>query len=203
MMNSLSLYFSTFLRPTLRTSVDGEKLGYFEVMGISWSLHLIYAFYSVFALYLGVVSYEYLSSSENFTHLLFQSMTVSYQKFNLMSTLFSVIFYPFIFQFAFKFWAYLLRFYAEIFHYEGERDLDVEIEDLLNTVYTANLFLVIPIFGGILSTLTQGYYLFIGLRKKLQFTTTQAFLVLITPLFILFLLTILIASYFMFLFSII
>jgi hypothetical protein len=203
MMNALSLYFSTFLRPTSRTTLDGEKLGYFEVMGISWSLHLIYAFYSVFALYLGVVSYEYLSSSEEFTHLLFQSMTVSYQKFNLMSTLFSVIFYPFIFQFAFKFWSYLLRFYAEIFHYEGERDLDVEIEELLNTVFTANLFLVIPIFGGILSTLTQGYYLFIGLRKKLQFTTTQAFLVLITPLFILFLLTILIASYFMFLFSII
>ncbi len=202
-MNALSLYFSTFLRPTSRTTLDGEKLGYFEVMGISWSLHLIYAFYSVFALYLGVVSYEYLSSSEEFTHLLFQSMTVSYQKFNLMSTLFSVIFYPFIFQFAFKFWSYLLRFYAEIFHYEGERDLDVEIEELLNTVFTANLFLVIPIFGGILSTLTQGYYLFIGLRKKLQFTTTQAFLVLITPLFILFLLTILIASYFMFLFSII
>jgi hypothetical protein len=202
-MNSLSLYFSTFLRPTSRATVEGEKLGYFEVMGISWSLHLIYAFYSVFALYLGVMSYDYLSNSEEFTHLLFQSMTLSYQKFNLMSTLFSVIFYPFIFQFAFKFWAYLLKFYAEIFHYEGERDLDVEIEELLNAVFTANLFLVIPIFGGILCTLTQGYYLFIGLRKKLQFTTTQAFLVLITPLFILFLFTILIASYFMFLFSII
>jgi hypothetical protein len=202
MMNVLSLYFSTFLKPTAR-HVEGEKLGYFEVMGISWSLHIIYAFYSVFALYLGVVSYEYLSSSKDFTHLLFQSMTVSYQKFNLMSTLFSVIFYPFIFQFAFKFWAYLLRFYAEIFHYEGDRDLEVEIEELLNTVFTANLFLVIPIFGGILSTLTQGYYLFIGLRKKLQFTTTQAFLVLITPLFIVFLLTILIASYFVFLFSMI
>ena len=200
MMDSLSLYFTTFMRPNQR-SVEGEKLGYLEIMGISWALHIIYAFYSVFALYLGILSYEYLSSSEDFTHLLFQSMTVSWQKFGLLTTLFGVIFYPFIFQFAFKFWAYVLRFYAEIFDYGNERDLDDEIESLLNTIFTANIFLVIPIFGNTLSFLAQGYYLFLGLKKKLEFTTTQAFLVLITPVFTIFLISILVASYFIFLFS--
>ena len=200
MIQSLSLFFQTFLRPTHR-SVEGERLTYFEVMGISWSLHLIYAFYSVFALYLGVVSYEYLSKSENFTHLLFESMAVTSQKVSLMMTLVQVIFYPFIFQFAFKFWSYLLRFYAEIFHYQGERELEVEIEELLNSIFTANIFLIIPIFGSVLSTLAQGYYLFIGLCSKLGFTRTQAFLVLLTPLFLMFVLTILVASYFLFVLS--
>lgn len=200
MIHSLNLYLQTFLRPTQK-SVDGERISYFEVMGISWSLHMIYAFYSIFALYLGIKSYEYLSSSQDFSHMLFASVNVTFQKISLMTTLAQVIFYPFIFQFGFKFWAYVLRFYAEIFEYDGERDLDVEIEELLNSIFTANIFLIIPIFGNVVSLLTQAYYLFIGLRAKLGFSRTQAFLVLLTPLFLMFLATMLIASYFTFLIS--
>jgi hypothetical protein len=200
MIQSLSLFFQTFLTPTKR-SVEGERITYFEVMGISWALHLVYAFYSIFALYLGIVSYEYLSSSQSYTHLLFESFSVTTQKISLMMTLVQVIFYPFIFQFAFKFWAYLLRFFAQIFDYDGERELDVEIEELLNSIFTANIFLIIPIFGNVLSTLAQSYYMFIGLRAKLGFTRAQVILVLMTPLFLMFLITVLIASYFTLLFS--
>ncbi len=200
MIESLTLYFQTFLRPTQR-SEDAERIGYFEVMGISWSLHIIYAFYSIFALYLGVISYEYISHSQNFTHLLTESVSVSFQKISLMMTLFGVIFYPFVFQLGFKFWATILRFYAQIFDYSGERALDTEIEELLNSIFSANLFLIIPIFGNILSLITMGHYLFIGLKAKLGFTSTQAFLVLITPLFLTFLFTILVASYFTLLIS--
>jgi hypothetical protein len=165
-------------------------------MGISWALHIVYAFYSVFALYLGIVSYEYLSSSQSYTHLLFESFSLTTQKLSLMMTLVQVIFYPFIFHFAFKFWTFLLGFFAQIFNYEGDRELDVEIEELLNTVFTTNIFLIIPIFGNVLSTIAQTYYMFIGLRAKLGFTRVQAILVLMTPLFLMFLITVLIASYF-------
>lgn len=200
MIQSLSLFFQTFLAPTKR-SVEGERISYFEVMGISWALHIVYAFYSIFALYLGIVSYEYLSNSQSYTHLLFESFSLTTQKISLMMTLVQVIFYPFIFQFAFKFWAYLLRFFAQIFDYDGDRELDVEIEELLNSIFTTNIFLIIPIFGSVLSTMAQAYYLFIGLRAKLGFTRVQAILVLMTPLFLMFLITILIASYFALLIS--
>jgi hypothetical protein len=199
-MHSLNLYFQTFLKPTQR-SVDGERISYLEVMGITWSLHLLYAFYSIFAIYLGVISYEYLSHSADFTYLVFQSIQTSTQKLTLMVTLAQVIFYPFIFQFGFKSWAYVLRFFAQIFEFDGDRDLDVEIEELLNSIYTANIFLIIPVFGSVLKTFTQAYYLFIGLRSKLGFTKVQALLVLLTPLFLVFFLTILVVSYMTFLIS--
>ena len=125
MIDSLSLYFQTFLHPT-KKSVDGERIDYFQVMGISWCLHIIYAFYSVFALYLGIMSYEYLSSSQSFSHMMFASVNVTFQKIGLMMTLFQVIFYPFIFQFGFKFWAYVLRFYAQIFEYKGGNDKNTD-----------------------------------------------------------------------------
>lgn len=200
MMHSLNLYFQTFLKPTQR-SVDGERISYFEVMGITWSLHILYAFYSIFAIYLGVISYEYLSKSQSYTHMFFESMAVTSQKFSLMFTLVQVIFYPFVFQFGFKFLSYILRFFAQIFDYDGDRELDVEIEELLNSIYTANIFLIIPIFGNVLSSMTQVYYLFIGLRTKLGFTRAQALLVLMTPLFLTFFLTILVVSYVTFLIS--
>ncbi len=195
MIQSLSLFFQTFLAPSKR-SVGGESISYFEVMGISWALHILYAFYSIFALYLGIVSYEYISNSQTYTHLLFESFSLTTQKISLMMTLVQVIFYPFIFQFAFKFWVYLLSFFAQIFDYQGERELEVEIEELLNSVFTTNIFLIIPIFGSVLSTMAQAYYMFVGVRAKLGFTKVQALLVLMTPLFLMFLITILIASYF-------
>jgi hypothetical protein len=200
MIETFSLYFQTFLNPTQK-SEDSERIGYLEMMGISWSLHIIYAFYSVFALYLGLKSYEYISNSQSFTHLLSGSVSVTFQKVSLLMTLFEVIFYPFIFQLGFKFWDFILRFYAQIFDYQGERSLDVEIEELLNSIFTANLFLIIPIFGNVLSLITMAAYLFIGLRSKLSFTGTQAFLVLITPIFLMFIFTILVASYFTLLIS--
>ena len=200
MIHSLSLFFYTFLAPSKR-SVEGESLSYFEVMGISWALHILYAFYSIFALYLGIMSYEYLSNSQTYTHLLFESFSLTTQKISLMMTLGQVIFYPLLFQFTFKFWAYLLNFFAQIFVYEGERELEIEIEELLNSVYTTNIFLIIPIFGSVLSTFAQAYYMFVGVRAKLGFTKVQAVLVLMTPLFLMFLIAILIASYFTLLFS--
>jgi hypothetical protein len=201
MIQTLNLFFQTFLHPTKR-SVAEERLGYFEIMGISWSLHIIYAFYSIFVLYLGLVSYEYVASSDGYAHLISESVSVTFQKISLMLTLFEVIFYPFLFQFGFKFWAYILKFYAQIFDFTGDRPIEDEVEELLNSIFTANLFLVIPVFGNILSMITQGYFLFIGVRRKMNFTATQAFLVLITPLFLMFILTILVASYFTLLISI-
>ncbi len=202
MINTLTVFFSTFIHPTRKKS-EGERSQFLEVLGVSWSLHLLNALYSVAAIYLGILSYEYLSTSKDFTHMLFQTLNVKFQKFSMMSLLFQVIFYPFIFQFAHKFWIFLIKFYASIFDYHAdtEHNEDDLIDDVVTTSFTTNLLLVIPIFGSVLSTLAQGLYLFTGLKTKLSFTNTQAFLVLITPLFILFLVGILIASYFVFLIS--
>lgn len=195
MIESLQLYFNTFRN--FRES-DDRKLSYLELMGISWSLHLLYAFYSVFALYLGVKSYSYFSGSKDFTHLVLESFSFKFQKISLLTTLFGVVFYPFLFQFAYKFWKGAFKFYANIFDYEDEM-LEEKAEEILNTAFSANLFLIFPIIGNILSNIGLAYFLFQGLKKKYDFTSLQAGLVLITPLFIAFLCTIFSASYFLFL----
>jgi hypothetical protein len=197
MIESFQLYFNTFRN---FNQPDERKLSYWELMGISWSLHLLYAFYSVFALYLGVKTYTYFSDSKDFTHLILDSFNFRFQKISVLTTLFGVVFYPFIFQFAYKFWKGSFKFYANVFENESE-SFDEKAEDILNSAFSTNLFLLFPIIGNSLSNIAMIFLLFQGMRKKYEFTSLQASLVLITPLFLLFLFSIFSASYFLFLFT--
>ena len=199
MLESFSLYFKTFVNPWGIPAEGERKITFIEVLGISWFMHLIYTFYSVFAIYLGVKSYDYFSSSEDFTHLVLNSFNFSFQKISLFVQLGTVILYPLMFQFTYKFWIYLLKFYEQIF--DMNDDVTESSADVVNAMYTSNIFLIIPIAGSIFSFLAQIYYLYQGVIKKLNFTKTQAFLVLMTPFFLLFIAAILIVSYFFFLFS--
>jgi len=203
MVESLSLYFNAFRHfPT----EDGErKISFLELMGLSWAMHIIYAFYSVFALYLGVKSYDYLSSSKDFSHLMLDSFSFTLQKWSMLTALFGVVFYPFIFQFAYKFWKGSFKFYASIFESQDENaDLfEEKCDDILSTAFSSNLLLILPIAGNILSNIAMPFFIFTGLKRKLGFTSLQAGLVVITPAFIMFLLAIFSATYFVFLFTLI
>lgn len=200
MIESLTLYFNAF--KNFADVKDERKISYMELLGISWGLHMLYAFYSLFAIFLGVKSYTYLSTSKDFTHMVLESFSFKYQKLSLLSTLFAVIIYPFIFQFAYKFWKGCFKFYANVFDYEDE-NFDDKADDILSTAFASNLFLVLPIVGNILSNIALAYFLFQGLKKKYEFSSLQASLVLITPLFILFLFAMFSASYFIFLLTLI
>jgi hypothetical protein len=201
MLESLIIYFRTFIHPWSESSKD-RKISYIEVLGISWALHFVYAFYSVFAVFLGVKSYQYFSTSDDFTHLILNSFNFSFQKISLFVQLGMVILYPVVFHFSYRFWTYLLGFYIQIFDSGFDpAEVKVKSEEIVNTMYTSNIFLLLPIAGAVFSTFAQVYYLYRGVVVKLNFTKIQAFLVLLTPLFIIFILAILIVSYLVFLFS--
>jgi hypothetical protein len=200
MQESLLLYFDVFKN---FSSPKGErKITVFEIMGISWSLHLIQAFYSVFALFLGVKSYEYFSGSEDFTHLVFSSINIHFQKVTLLSTLFGVIFYPLLFQFGYRFWRALFKFYAQLFDRE-DPEFEAKADAILASAFSCNIFLIFPIIGNFLSHLAHGFFLYKGMMSKYNFSSLQAILVLLTPIFLVFLSLVFAASYFMLLLTLI
>ena len=85
-MESFQLYFNAF-RNYKTADEDGRQLSYMELMGISWCLHMVHAFYSVFALFLGVKSYAYFSESKDFTHLILETFSFKFQKISVLTTL--------------------------------------------------------------------------------------------------------------------
>ncbi len=200
MIESLQLYFEAF--KNFSQDRGGRKISYVELMGVSWALHILYAFYSIFVLYLGVKSYDYFSSSTDFTYLVLEAFSFKMQKIALFTTLFGVVFYPFIFQFAYKFWKGIFKFYANLFDIQ-DQDMDAKSDDILTSAFSSNLFLLFPIVGNILSNIALAFFLFQGLKRKSEFSSLQASLVLITPLFLVFLFLIFSASYFIFLFTLI
>lgn len=200
MIESLQYYFEAFR--DFSKDRSGRKNSYFELMGISWALHILYAFYSIFALYLGVKSFEYFSSSSDLSYLVLESINFKMQKLSLFSTLFGVILYPFIFQFGYKFWKAIFKFYVNLFD-SREKQVDEWDDDILSSAFSSNLFLLLPIVGNILSNIALAFFLFQGLKRNYKFTSLQASLVLITPLFLVFLFGIFSASYFIFLFTLI
>ncbi|MFA6238229.1 MAG: hypothetical protein WC635_12925 [Bacteriovorax sp.] len=198
MTESLQLYFEAF--KDFAKNRGERRITYMEVMGISWALHIVYAFYSIFALYLGVKSYDYFSSSKDFSHLVLESFSFKLQKASMLSILFGVIFYPFIFQFAYKFWQALFKFYINLFECNDEV-IEEKADEILSSAFSGNLFLMFPIIGNVLSNIAFYFFLYQGLKRKYNFTSLQASLVLITPLFLMFLIAVFSASYFLFLFT--
>jgi len=133
--------------------------------------------------------------------LVLNSFNFTFQKINIFIQLAVVILYPLTFHLTYKIWVFLLKFYAEIF--DSKEDPTKNTYEILNAMFTSNIFLILPIAGGVFSFFAQVYILYTGIIKKLKFTKTQAFLVLLTPIFIIFILGILVVSYLVFLFSLI
>jgi hypothetical protein len=196
--------YSTILHP-FEEKTDGQKLEYFEVLGLSWIFHFIYAFYSIFAIYLGLKALQYHSDATSLADIVTGSFNITFQKIMIFSGLSEAIFYPFVFHLSYRFWMFLLKFFAEVFEYDENAAGSIEENStsILNALYASNVFLMIPVVGKLMSILAQGFYLYRGVIKKLNFTNTQAILVLMTPLFIIFLFAILIVSYFAFIISLI
>ena len=92
MIESFINYFGAFKKFSDENSE--RKLSYFELMGLSWGLHIVYAIYSVFALFLGVKSYAYLTHSKDFTHIILDAFSFKFQKLSyllLYFPLFSIL----------------------------------------------------------------------------------------------------------------
>lgn len=200
MIDVLINFKNTIINP-FENKTDETRLSYFEMLGLSWLFHLIYAFYSILAVFIGVKTYQYAASTDNISKMIYSNFNLSLQKFSIIIGLSEAIIYPLVFIFSYKFWLFLLNFYGQIFNVNAEQE--EQTVDILNAIYSSNVFLILPIGGKVLSFFAQGFYLYRGLMKKMGFSNLQAFLVLLTPLFISFLFFVLMVSYFIFIISLI
>lgn len=200
MLEMFSNFFSIISNP-FKERDENEKLNYFELLGISWLFHFVYAFYSVFAIYLGLLTYDYVSANNTISKMVYSSFNLTIQKYALIIGISEAILYPVVFHFSYRFWVFLLQFYSQIFNVEVNQEENVE--DILTAIYASNIYLMIPVLGKLISFIAQGFLLYKGLLKKLNFTNLQAVLVLLTPFFMIFLVVMLMVAYFIFLMSLI
>ncbi len=197
MINAFSQYVDTFMHP-IAERTDETRVSFYELLGISWIMQMIYGFYSLMAIYIGSRAYQYVNSEISLEDMFAQDLSFTFQKYNIFSILFQLIIYPFLFQFGFKFWSYFLNFFGELYGANQTETYKQKVDDLVTSIFSTNLLLVLPVIGNFLSMLVSAYYLFIGATKKLGFSKLQALILLITPIILISLMTTLVIAYYTF-----
>ena len=181
-------------------SEDDGHMGFIEIMSVSWMLMMVRTIYSVISIYLGLITYNYMSDETGFANLLLPEFTFTTQKIVLFIVLLEAIFYPVILWLYTKFWGVLIKFFANLFEFEG--DIQKVSDEIVNYSLVSNMFLMIPIFGELGKHFSSIIYLFAGLRKNMQLTSLQSVIVLASPMFLLLLFIFLIIIYAIMIFSI-
>ena len=103
---------------------------------------------------------------------------------SLLSLVGITVFFP-VFALVYnKFWLAIIGFYLNLYKIDRHKQ---HMEEVVNSSFVSNIFLLIPIFGPLMRNTAVFLFLFIGLSKNLGMTLPQSLLVLLTPL-ILFLL---------------
>lgn len=178
-----------------------ERPDYFQMLYLSWIFYIVYAAYSLLVLYLGIKAYSGQSDVNDFVNFAFDRVSFQWQKIGLVTLLVNVIFFPIYFYVYLKVWRGLLNFFVKIF---GRTDVNEnQIEQVILSSQSSHLFYIIPIFGQGIKHFTSIYYLYLGMRRNMQFSNLQSFLVLVTPLFLVLIFTFFLLAYWIFVFYLI
>ncbi|MCY4524538.1 MAG: hypothetical protein OXB84_07360 [Halobacteriovoraceae bacterium] len=165
-----------------------KKTSFYEFLLISWIFVLVETIYSVSTLNIGLQISRLLKGTSFFMPYLSDQL-VLIKILSLISILGGAVLFPFYALLYQKFWIHITGFFMDLYNMKRN---DTAIEEVVNSSFVANIFLVIPIFGSFFRTVTSFVFLFAGFRRNLKMNIPQSVLILSTP-FVLFLVFIFLA----------
>ena len=151
---------------------------YYEALGVSWLFFLVHCLYSPVVLHLGIYFRQFLEEkgglfpSEEWGHGLL-----------LIKLVAAATFFPLLTWLWVQFWNMMIKFFAELFNLESEGVEKASAEITRNSL-VGHVFLLIPIFGGVVQNIAGMILLYAGLRGNLSMSRMQSLLVIASPLFI-------------------
>ncbi len=102
----------------------------------------------------------------------------------IVGTALELILFPLMTLLLAEFWILIIRIYA-FFLKSDDRPQKVA-EDITTVAMSSHLLLIIPILGSVLQKLAWTVLLYIGLRRRLGATRSLSFVILLTPLVLIF-----------------
>lgn len=158
---------------------QNSRLAFSDFAMVSWCFVMVSAFYSLAFMLLGtaLANSNYFSTLKFFPN--FSYGAVTQKKIFLVTLLFEVVFFPLAAWLYVKFWRVIISLFANLFDREVDPDA---LDDVVNAALVGNSFLLIPIIGKLFKSFAQVYYIFLGVKYNLRFTTTQSFLIIVSPL---------------------
>lgn len=161
-----------------------------ELLGVSWLFVIIKSIYAMITIFIGVALYsEMVLEGSSYLGFL-EQFSVNTKKWALFSVLLDAVFFPFYGLGYVKIWELLIRLFSKLY---GRENI-AGVKQVVSYSLVSNLFLLIPIIGGVARFFASIFYLFVGLKKNLGFSRLQSVIILISPIvflsFVIFLLII-------------
>lgn len=158
-----------------------EPLTLAESLGISWIFAVIRGLCKILVLNYFLQAFVTLQS-DRFPLLqeIVSSSGISTYYFLLFSAALDIIFFPVISLIMTEFWAWIIRRYSQWLNPDAP---DEEIADQITThALSSNLFNIIPVIGDMIQSLLYYFLLYAGLRSNLGASRSLAWVILLTPM---------------------
>ena len=154
-----------------------------EVICFSWIMEIISAIYTIMSINLGISALNFINTGSSFNSWIAFQLYYSGQITNITITLFFVVLFPVTAWVYIKVWEMIVVFFMKLFEYDELDELGAI--DVVTSTLSANILLLIPLFGSVLAKLYQILLFFAGLKSNLGMNTQQSILVLMAPIFLL------------------
>lgn len=165
-----------------RSMHDLKKLELRESVATSWVFHLVRGILQLLMLLLVVKLLNFETGDAAIDQVL---GTIIEQK-NKSSFLFfmfplaiSIIFYPLTTMVIAEIWVYLIKFF--IWLSKAPVDAQKTSHSIVANALTSNLLCIIPIIGEIFQTMLFYFYLYVGIKKQLNFSHGRSIFVVSFP----------------------
>jgi hypothetical protein len=149
-----------------------------ESLLISWFFSILQLFYVLLGMLLGLEVFSSYSAEDT---LLSPFLLDANFKKILYLMLFQGVLFPVSFWISSTFWSLLIKSFARLFE-KDEENMQNVTEGIVATSLTSHAFLIIPVLGQFLFKVTTLIYIFAGLRRNLNLSVLQSFLVILCPL---------------------
>ncbi|MBT7610327.1 MAG: hypothetical protein HN576_11260 [Bacteriovoracaceae bacterium] len=153
-----------------------------ETTSISWLFAIFRTFYTVVSIKFGYHILNMIDSDSKLKTLFLPNIKFSGQRVVLLLVLLEIVLFPILVYFYVKLSTVVIRFFSDLFETNTPEET---IEQTISHSLSANILLIVPIFGGFLRLLMTSVHLFAGLRNNFGMTRMQSSVIMISPLFML------------------
>ena len=154
-----------------------RQTAFSEVVIISWIFVFIYTIYSISTLNVGLEVAKYFENSD-IMHSISRHF-IMVKIFSLFSIIINAVLFPLYALFYQRFWIFITGFFVDLYNMKKD---EKAIEEVVNSSFVANTFLIIPIIGSFFRNIAVFVFLFAGFRRNLKMDIPQTVLLLSTPI---------------------
>lgn len=163
------------------TSLRGINI--YEGIAISWLFYIVYSFYSLITLIIGLHAHN--DFGNDLVRLL--DLNLVQHSYTMVKTGIAIALFPLTSWIWVRLWGIIITSFARIFRIE-DHSIDTISDEITRNALASNCLLIIPVFGGFASHVGSLIMIYAGLRRNLDMPVGQSIIVLLVPLIVILLL---------------